>query len=159
MRAELVEGWEILLDLGRDRRASTPDALYLEAALGEHGIRTLFYPWHPNQDVLTPLGATRPLQLLVESDRLHEAIALRDEVLAGRSESSDVVVPVDDTWIRRFDLAVVYRLVKARATTQGGAWTLGLWAIRTAFAAFAAWLIIAIVSAGASALRNVMRAF
>jgi len=157
MRFEIPEGWAVALDLGRDRRATTADALYIESALREHGVRTVFYPWHPDRDVLTPHGATRPLQLLVEIDRLPEAQALRDDVLEGRSDSLEVIVPVDDTWVRRFDLMILYRRVEARAQQEGGLWTASLWMIRVAFALVVGLALIGMLSAGADTLPGVFR--
>lgn len=114
--------WCVVLDLGADRRATQQDALYLESALEQAGIPVSFLPWHPSEDVLTPLGAVRPLQLLVPQDRCTEARHLVDDVLEGSSERPDVGVPVHDAWVLPYYIGVAVGHLKHRAHERGGVW-------------------------------------
>ena len=98
-------GWSVVLDMGRDLGATELDAIYIESALSASGIPAVFSPWHPSQDTLTPLGCTRAYKVAVpEGDRL-DARVLVEDVLDGRGERYEVLLPVDDAWVLRYQVS------------------------------------------------------
>ena len=125
--AQDANGWTVVLDLAEDRRATEQDALYVQAALGSAGVATLFYPWDPTSDVLTPLGAVRPLKLLVPVPEGSDARALVADVLRDRPERTEVLLPTDDPWVLGYNWRVVALHLRGRVTGRGGPW---VWAWR-----------------------------
>jgi hypothetical protein len=121
-------GWSVLLDLGRDVTRTEFDALSVEAALRDVGIESLFYPWHPTADVLTPLGAQRPLLLLVRDADASDAREVVNDVLPQPSGVRwDVTVPVADAWVLPYYVGIVVRHLRTRRL-EGGAWAVLYWA-------------------------------
>lgn len=116
--------WRVVLDLGLQRNATELDALCLEATLHQAGVDARFYPWHPACDVLTPLGAVRPLQLVVPAGQLDEASELARSVLAGAPERREVLVPINDAWVLPYYVGVLVSHIVSRSRERGGSWTI-----------------------------------
>jgi len=101
------------LDLGTDLGATELDAVYVESALAASGVPVVFAPWHPSQDALTPLGCTRPYKVAVPDSHRLEARAFVEDVLEGRGQQCEVLLPADDAWALRYQVsAAVLPLVR-----------------------------------------------
>lgn len=148
MVTETTQSWSVLLDLGTDVRATEMDALCLEALLNQAGMTSIFYPWRPASDVLTPVGAWRPLQLLVRPQDLADATELAQSILEGRAPHHDVVIPIADAWVLEYWISVVVRHLRHRAAERGGLWN-GLWFAYKAYIliAMAAFFLFGSISA------------
>jgi len=117
-------GLQVVLDLARDTRAREDDALYVLTTLRDAGVDAVAYPWEPSVDVLTPLGAVRPLQVLVRSADVEQAVALVHDVLADSADRSEVLVPLADAWVLPYYVGVVSQHIRRRAIEDGGLWEL-----------------------------------
>lgn len=145
MLAGVEPGWSVLLDLDRDVARTEFDALSVEAALRDVGIESIFYPWHPFADVLTPLGVQRPLLLLVRDADADNAREVVSDVLPEPSGvRRDVTVPVADAWVLPYYIGVVVLHLRARSR-QGGVWAV-------LYRAYWLYMVIAIVAVTVAAI-------
>ena len=138
--------WSLLLDLGTDQRATELDALYLEATLRQEGVDVVFYPWHPSRDVTTPIGALRPLKLLVPPSQLSLARELLDDVLRGAPARTDQVVPIDDVWVLPYHVGVLVRHIAHRGRHGSSGWRLLYHAFRLSVVIGLVFALLALVS-------------
>lgn len=139
--------WSIALDLGTDLGATESDALYLEQALHDAGVATVIYPWHPFNDPLTPLGGTRPYKVLVPAAEYSQARELALDVLGGRQERSDILLPVDDAWALRYVNSVLALSLLRCSRDRGGVW-------RLLYEAWRACLVVALITGAAFFIRG-----
>ncbi len=144
--------WVVALDLGADTRATENDALHVQSALESAGVETMFVPWPPTAETLTPLGAVRPLKLLVRPDRAAQAAELVEDVLAGRSERQELFVPVDDTWVTGHQARVGLLQLKKAAVERGGVWR---WSFEVLRVVFLFTVVVTVAGALAAAVRGI----
>jgi len=116
--------WSVALDLGTDLGATESDALYLEQALSDSGVATVIYPWHPLDDPFTPLGGTRPYKVLVPVAAHDQARELVLDVLGGRLERSEVLLPTDDAWALRYYTSILALKLLQASRERGVVWQL-----------------------------------
>ena len=143
-----------MLDLELDARATVLDALCVESMLEAAGIDTVFYPWHPADDVFTPLGAIRPWKLFVRSVDFDEVADVAEHVLEGNPMRREILVPVDDAWILRRWISVIIGDLRQRADERGGSWATA-WLVFKGYVAlsFGLAILAALFSMVSAALR------
>ena len=144
--------WVVALDLGADTRATENDALYVQSALESAGVKTMFVPWPPTGETLTPLGAVRPLKLLVRPEKAAQAAEFVEDVLAGRSERQEVTVPVDDAWVTWHHARVGLLQLKKAAVERGGVWR---WSFEVLRVVFLFMVVFTVAGALAAAVRGI----
>jgi 2-amino-4-hydroxy-6-hydroxymethyldihydropteridine diphosphokinase len=93
-----VAEWVPVIDLALDSGYMEDDLFFLESALAEEGIETMFDPWRPGE-VTDPFGMWKPVRLMTHHTKLDRALELAAALVgydpAIRGRRPDFVPPFE----------------------------------------------------------------